>query len=242
MFLNFSADIAMPAESSADPDQNCAQGHRCPAIQSRLSPWLAPLMYGIGEKLVLPAYFRRIEVIGQENLPTSGPVVLAPTHQSRWDPLLVGLVGKRAGRYLRFMVTADECTGIQGWFIKRLGGFPVHVRNPSIKTLRHGVQLLQEKEMLVIYPEGNIYRDRIHPLKPGLARIALRAERSSADLQVKIVPISLQYSEQCPKWRGCAKVVIGQPILVSNYKSGTSKFQSKQLTADLQRELMALAQ
>ena len=95
--------------------------------------------------------------------------------------------------------------------------------------------------MLVIYPEGNIYRDRIHPLKPGLARIALRAERSTPGLGVKIVPISLEYSEPCPKWRGSAKVMVGAPIEVSEYLKGESKAQSKQLTANLQETLMALA-
>ncbi len=229
MLINSPADMAFPAD------------HRCPAIRSRLSPWLAPLMYGIGEKIVLPAYFSNIEVVGQENIPTCGPVVLAPTHQSRWDPLLVGLLGKRADRYLRFMVTADECLGLQGWFIRRLGGFPVHVRKPSIKSLRHGVQLLQEKEMLVIYPEGDIYRDRINPLKPGLARIAIRAERSAPNLGVKIVPISLAYSDPCPKWRSSAKIVIGEPISVTEYKAGTCKHQSKRLTQDLQTALTTLA-
>ncbi len=199
-------------------------------------------MYGIGEKVVLPAYFSKIEIIGEDNIPQSGPVVLAPTHQSRWDSLLVGLIGKRAGRYLRFMVTADECLGIQGWFIRRLGGFPVHVRRPSVKTLRHGMQLLREKEMLVIYPEGDIYQDGIHPLKPGLARIALRAERSHPNLDVKIVPISLEYSELCPKWRGTVTARIGQPMSVASYKTGMSKVQSKRLTADLQVQLHRLSQ
>lgn len=240
-----SADMAMPSGSS-DPHQKAdaidgAPGHRCPVLKSYLSPWLAPLVYGLGEKLVLPAYFSRITVTGQENIPTDGPVVLAPTHQARWDPLLVGLLCKRARRYPRFMVTADECVGIQGWFIKRLGGFPVHVRKPSVKSLRHGVELLQEQEMLVIYPEGNIYRDRIHPLKPGLSRIALRAERTCPDLAVKVVPISIEYSEQCPKWRGTAKVMVGQPMIVSDYLKGATKAQSKQLTADLQAELISLA-
>ncbi|MGB3300129.1 MAG: lysophospholipid acyltransferase family protein [Phormidesmis sp.] len=238
MLSNSAVDMAMIADHSTD----CAQGDRAPAVRSRLSPWLAPIMYGIGERLVLPAFFSNIEIIGQENIPITGPVVLAPTHQARWDSLLVGLIGKRSHRYLRFMVTADECTGIQGWFIRRLGGFPVHVRKPSVQTLRHGVQLLQEKEMLVIYPEGNIFRDRINPLKPGLARIALRAERSHPSLNTKIVPITLAYSEPCPKWRGTVQVKIGAPISVANYKSGASKLQSKQLTADLQQALMTLAQ
>lgn len=230
MLINSSADMVLPAD------------HRCPVISSKLSPWLAPIMYGIGEKVVLPAYFSKIEIIGEDNIPQSGPVVLAPTHQSRWDSLLVGLIGKRAGRYLRFMVTADECLGIQGWFIRRLGGFPVHVRRPSVKTLRHGMQLLREKEMLVIYPEGDIYQDGIHPLKPGLARIALRAERSHPNLDVKIVPISLEYSELCPKWRGTVTARIGQPMSVASYKTGMSKVQSKRLTADLQVQLHRLSQ
>lgn len=229
MVTHSSVDMAFPAD------------RLCPATNSRLSPWLAPIMYGIGEKILLPAYFSKISILGEENIPTNGPVVLAPTHQSRWDSLLVGLLGKRAGRYLRFMVTADECLGVQGWFIRRLGGFPVHVRRPSIRTLRHGVQLLQEREMMVIYPEGDIYRDGIHPLKPGLARIALRAERSHPNLGVKIVPISMEYSELCPKWRGTATVRVGKPIEVADYKASTCKVQSKQLTADLQDSLHKLA-
>lgn len=233
MLIKSSADMATPAHPCSIRADS--------STLSRPSPWLAPLMYALGEKIVLPVYFSRIEVTGQENIPLSGPVVLAPTHQSRWDSLLVGLVGKRAGRYLRFMVTADECQGIQGWLIRRMGGFPVHVRQPSVKSLRHGVQLLQEKEMLVIYPEGNIYRDRINPLKPGLARIALRAERSRSNLNVSIVPISLEYSKQCPQWRGWVKIRIGSPLSALDYKSGDRKQQSQQLTADLQQRLMALA-
>lgn len=198
-------------------------------------------MYALGKHVILPVFFSKIEVVGQENIPRSGPVVLAPTHQARWDSLLVGLIGKRAGRYLRFMVTADECLGIQGWFIRRLGGFPVHVRRPSVKSLRHGVQLLQEKEMMVIYPEGDIYRDRINPLKPGLARIALRAERSRPNLDVKIVPISMEYSDQTPKWRGTVTVRVGEPMSVSDYKAGAVKEKSKELTANLQAELHTLA-
>ena len=230
MHTNSSADMAFSAD------------YPCAATKSKLSPWLAPLMYAIGEKLILPIYFRKIEVIGQENIPRGGPVVLAPTHQSRWDALLVGLLGKQAGRYLRFMVTADECLGIQGWFIRRLGGFPVHVRKPSVKTLRHGVELLKGKEMLVIYPEGDIYPDEIHPLKPGLARIALRAEQSQPSLNVKIVPINLEYSERCPKWRGTVTARIGKPISVAQYKAGSSKVQSQRLTADLQGALHDLAE
>ncbi|MEM8614582.1 MAG: lysophospholipid acyltransferase family protein, partial [Cyanobacteria bacterium P01_H01_bin.105] len=180
----------------------------------------------------------------QENIPISGPVVFAPTHRSRWDALLVGLVGhETTGRYLRFMVTADECLGLQGWAIRRLGGFPVDVRRPAIATLRHGVQLLQNQQTLVIFPEGNIFREKeVHQLKPGLARLALQAEQSTPNLGVKVLPIYLDYDSPHPSFGSRVEVRIGKPLDVSNYLAPRSaKQQATLLTADLKQSLDTLA-
>jgi 1-acyl-sn-glycerol-3-phosphate acyltransferase len=54
---------------------------------SRVSPWLTSLFYPLGHYIVLPFYFGKIEITGQEHLPKDGPVILAPTHRSRWDAL-----------------------------------------------------------------------------------------------------------------------------------------------------------
>lgn len=211
---------------------------------STLSPWLAPLVYKIGEDVLLPNFFKTIRITGQENIPSSGPVVFAPTHRSRWDALLVGLVGHQTtGRYLRFMVTADECFGIQGWAIKRLGGFPVDVKRPAIATLRHGVQLLQNQQTLVIFPEGDIFREKqVQRLKPGLARLALQAEHSKPNLDVKVLPIYLAYDSPCPSFGSQVEVRIGQPLSVRNYlASGSAKRQAMLLTADLKQSLESLS-
>lgn len=213
-------------------------------VTSHVSPWLATLAYPLGRRLILPLFFRRIEVTGQENLPTSGPVILAPTHRSRWDALLVPYATGRpvTGRDLRFMVSADEVTGIQGWFIRRLGGFAVDPKHPAITTLRHGVELLLQGEMLVIFPEGNIFRDGyLHPLKPGLARLALSAESSHPGLDVKIVPISLCYSQSFPQWGCDVKICIGSPLRVADYYTTSVKQNAKQLTADLEVALTELS-
>ncbi|MDV3352241.1 lysophospholipid acyltransferase family protein [Leptothoe sp. LEGE 181152] len=212
--------------------------------QSKLSPWLTPLAYKIGEKVLLPNFFKTIRITGQENIPTSGPVVYAPTHRSRWDPLLIGLVGHQStGRYLRFMVTADECLGLQGWAIKQLGGFPVNVRRPAIATLRHGMQLLKNQETLVIFPEGNIFREeQVQRLKPGLARLALQAEQSTPNLGVKVLPISLAYDSLHPSFGSSTEIRIGQPLTVSNYlHTGSAKRQATLLTADLKQSLETLS-
>lgn len=214
-----------------------------PTITSQVSPWLAWLVYPLGRFAVLPFYFDGIQVSGQEHLPKSGPTILAPTHRSRWDALMLPYATGRhvTGRDLRFMVSVNEVSGLQGWFIRRLGGFPIDPQHPGIGSLRHGVEILLNQQMLVIFPEGGIFRDhRVHPLKPGLSRIALQAESSQPGLGVKIVPVSLRYSATIPR-KGCrVKIVIGAPLLAADYCKGTGKKDSQQLTADLERALQQI--
>lgn len=217
--------------------------HSAHVVRSQFSPWLTPIAYGVGCWAVLPFWFR-IQVTGQENIPEDGAVILAPTHRSRWDALIVPYATGRfvSGRDIHFMVTSDEFRGFQGWLIKQLGGFPVNPRQPAIASLRHGMEILRQREMMVIFPEGGIFRDRaVHPLKPGLARLALQAEASEPALGVKVVPISLQYSQPYPEW-GCeATVRIGKPIEVAAYQQFSTKQNAKQLTTDLESALRALA-
>lgn len=121
------------------------------------------------------------------------------------------------------------------------GGFPVNSKHPSICTLRHGVELLQQKKTLVIFPEGNIYRDgEVHQLKPGIARLALSAESSHSGLGVKIIPVCLNYSQPYPNWGTDVTINIGSAIRVTDYMSGCVKQNAKSLTADLAKALQQL--
>jgi 1-acyl-sn-glycerol-3-phosphate acyltransferase len=212
---------------------------------SQFTPWMLSLAYPLGLHAVLPFYFGRIQVSGREHLPLSGPVILAPTHRSRWDSILVPFAAGHhvTGRHLRFMVTADEVVGLQGWFIRRMGGFPIDTTRPAISSLRYGVDLLHQGEVLVIFPEGNIFREQhVQRLKPGLARLALQAEASSpTQLGVKIVPIALHYSRPLVPWRTRVKINIGQPLQVSDYHLESPKQSAQWLTRDLQQTMEQLA-
>ncbi|GFZ91617.1 1-acyl-sn-glycerol-3-phosphate acyltransferase [Okeania sp. KiyG1] len=207
---------------------------------SSISPWLASLSYFLGRHILMPFYFRRINIIGKENIPKDGAVILAPTHRSRWDGLIIPYTTGRlvTGRDLRFMVSMDEVRGLQGWLIRRLGGFPVNPKNLTVSCFRHGVELMLNREMLVIFPEGKIFRDRqVHSLKTGLARIGLQAESYQENLDVKIVPISLNYNPVIPR-RGCSVMVrIGVPLSVKDYIYGSCKKQAQNLTMDLEAAL-----
>jgi hypothetical protein len=155
-----------------------------------ISPWLAPLAMVASQDIGLRFFFRSVQVLGRENLPLSGPLLLAPTHRARWDALLLPhAAGRRiTGRDCRFMVTVDEMRGLQGWFLHRLGCFPVSQGRPSLASLRYAVDLLAAGEQLVVFPEGRIVREEI-PLRlhQGLARLAMLA--AGQGVPVPVVPV-----------------------------------------------------
>jgi 1-acyl-sn-glycerol-3-phosphate acyltransferase len=229
-------------KSSPHPHEKTPE--KASAINSRVSPWLARILYPIGCYLLLPLFFGKIEITGQENIPQQGSVIIAPTHRSRWDALIIPYALGRmvSGRDLRFMVSANEVKGIQGWFIRHMGGFPVDTQNPGIASVRHSIQLLQEDdEMLVIFPEGGIFYDRkIHPLKRGVGLIALEAAAEKPERKVKILPVSIRYSQTYPSWGTDVKVDIGSPINVADYFSNSIRHSSQNLIDTLQASLKQL--
>ncbi|HIK24779.1 MAG: lysophospholipid acyltransferase family protein [Thermosynechococcus sp. Uc] len=209
--------------------------HSAKSPLPHISPLLTPLMYRLLGDIVLQQYFRYLEVHGQEQVPKSGPVILAPTHRSRWDALIIPYVtGRRvSGRDLYYMVSHDEMLGLQGWVIGHCGGFAVNTQAPAVSALRTGVELLRRGQALVVFPEGNIFRDRqIHPLKPGLARLALQAARRCEEA-IQIVPILLDYAQPYPQWGSDVKVIIGAPLSTGNYDLICPKSAAQQLIGDL---------
>jgi 1-acyl-sn-glycerol-3-phosphate acyltransferase len=186
-------------------------------VSSQVSPWLGPLAMVATQDLALPVWFRRIQVEGQQWLPQSGPVLLAPTHKARWDALLVPhAAGRRVtGRDCRFMVTLDEMRGVQGWLLRRLGCFAVNQTRPSLASLRHALELLEAGEQLVVFPEGRIRREDDQPLRlqQGLARLAALA--ASRGVSVPVLPIGIAYSHAVPRPCDRAALCIGEPMGIS---------------------------
>lgn len=213
---------------------------------SEVSTCLANAAYSLSHHVLLPVYFPKIQVIGRAHLPKTGATIFAPTHRSRWDALLVPYaVGPHViQRHLRYMVTADEMRGLQGWFIKRMGGFPIDPRSPGIASLRYGIELLHQQQALVIFPEGGqLLQNRragVNQLQPGLARLAVKASLTQANCDVKIVPIAINYAD--PGIGRCdVDIQIGQPLIVSDYLGPARKHSAMQITQDLMLALRYLS-
>ena len=178
------------------------------------------------QDIALNNFFQKRIIIGGENLPLSGSVILAPTHRSRWDALMLTMAAGRriTKRDCRFMVTRSEMKGLQGWFLNRLGCFPIDQGRPSLTTLRYAVDLLLTRQQLVVFPEGKINRyGEPVKLKKGLIRLAQLA--SHKGLEIKIVPVGLAYNEVIPKVCGSSSICFSKPITITNdFKQSANNF------------------
>ena len=210
--------------------------------KSKVSSWLMALIYPFGRWL-LRWYFGEITIAGQNHLSDTGPIILAPTHRSRWDGILLSFAAGRlvTGRDLRFMVTASEVRGLQGWLIRHLGGFPIDPKRPELSSLFYSVALLQAGEMLVIFPEGGIFHDRqVHPLKRGVGRIALEVYKQDPDTTMQVIPVTIQYSNPFPKRGTKINIDFGPGIAANQFDPTKVKSSSEQLTQRLKVSLQSL--
>ncbi len=173
----------------------------------------------VTQDIVLRIFFSKKKIIKNGfSIPINSSIILAPTHRSRWDGLILTMaMGRRiTTKDCRYMVTKSEMTGMQGWFLKRLGCFSINQLKPSLSTLRYAIELIEKGEQLVVFPEGKInkYGKKL-TLKEGLYRIAKLATKKTES--ITIVPIGIAYSEISPKFRSQFCLSFGEPILMNDY-------------------------
>jgi 1-acyl-sn-glycerol-3-phosphate acyltransferase len=186
-------------------------------VTKSVNPFLGFLAMFFTQDVVIKIFFSEIKIKNQSSsLPKNSSIILAPTHRSRWDGLiLTKAMGRRVtGKDCRFMVTKSEMKGIQGWFLKRLGCFSINQLSPSLSVLRYAVNLIVKKNQLVVFPEGKInkYGKKLI-LKEGLYRLALLAAKKTNSIFV--IPIGIAYDHVSPKIRGKVCLSFGEPLLVN---------------------------
>jgi 1-acyl-sn-glycerol-3-phosphate acyltransferase len=201
---------------------------------AKVAPWLYWSLFPI-HRAFLNLYFSQITIQGRENLPKKGPMILASNHFSRWDPLVLALLSREP---LRFMTRSDQMTGIQGWLVRKLGGFSVDSTRSNVSSIRCAIDLLHTGKKIVVFPEGGIVRDEpLRALKPGLARLILQAEATlEQEICVPVVPIALHYSPTS-SLRAKVFVYIAPPLFIEQHRQQTDKQTAQALTKTLQKEI-----
>ena len=179
----------------------------------------------VTQDIALRFFFsKKIIVNNNLSIPIDSSVILAPTHRSRWDGLVLTMaMGRRVTKKdCRFMVTRSEMRGIQGWFLKRLGCFSINQLSPSVSALRYAVNLIEGKKQLVVFPEGKINKHgKKLILKEGLYRLARLGTKKTTS--ITIIPIGIAYSGLSPRFRGKFSLCFGEPLFFNDYLNTSIK-------------------
>uniref|UniRef100_UPI00404B8CE2 lysophospholipid acyltransferase family protein n=1 Tax=Fulvivirga sp. TaxID=1931237 RepID=UPI00404B8CE2 len=196
--------------------------------------------------LGLNLFFKKLKVVGSSNIPDKDPVIFVANHQNALvDALLVVTQNKRK---THFVARADV---FKRPFLKKLLTLIYMMPIYRIRDGRHSLflndeiferckEVLLKGESFMIFPEGNHSFDRrLRPLSKGFTRIALGALEVNRNLNLKVVPVGINYTHH-QKYRGSVSLYFGEPIDVKKLYTGDFKQDSLKLKEAVAKRLKTL--
>lgn len=186
-------------------------------------------LYPLGKTLVSILFypFYRIKVIGKENFPKEGGVLLCTNHIDNFDPPVVGITCPRP---VHFMAKEElfEVPVLKG-ILPKVNAFPVKRGMSDRKAMRTALGLLKDEKVVGLFPEGT--RSKDGELQEGLAGAGFFALRGKAD----VVPCAIigPYKPLKP-----LKVIYGKPIDMEAYRE--RKASAEEVTAVIMDEIRKL--
>ncbi|HEX4962346.1 MAG TPA: 1-acyl-sn-glycerol-3-phosphate acyltransferase [Thermoanaerobaculia bacterium] len=174
-------------------------------------------------RLLLALFYRRIDVVGIENVPAEGGLVVAANHHnSVVDAMLLIARLPRRGRALANAPLFGHV--LMGPFLRLVGALPVHRRQEAGTDPARNAALfaattatLRGGGAIVIFPEGRTQAEPVLlELRTGAARMLLAAELATEELAaqpvVTLLPVGLVFNAPGTFREGTALVLIGPPI------------------------------
>ena len=169
--------------------------------------------------------FRRIKIVGEENIPTDGAVVFGSNH---CNTLMDALVLLRTTRQKKvFIARADifqnpKTAKVLKWLrilpIYRIRDGIGAVRDKNGDTMDQAVDVMRDQVPLYLYPEAtHRTMHSLRQLSKGIFHIALDANRKFGhEKPVYIVPVGLEYGDYF-RYRSTLLISYGKPINVTEY-------------------------
>jgi 1-acyl-sn-glycerol-3-phosphate acyltransferase len=161
-------------------------------------------------------------VVGAENVPRRGPLLICPSHSGTLDPPMVPAFTPRGDTWN--MAKSEYFRGgIYEFLFRSYHAFPVVRHSADRNALRRSFDLLKAGSALIIYPEGTRVESGVLATpEPGAGFIAQKAG-------CPVVPVGLTGTSEClPKgahWprRVPVSVTIGKPFLVESKRPDGTK-------------------
>jgi 1-acyl-sn-glycerol-3-phosphate acyltransferase len=204
-------------------------------------------LFGLG----LRTYYKKIIVIGLDNIPKDKPIITTSNHPT--GLMDVFLASHYIKRQIKFTAAGTLFKDkFQAAFLTSAGTIPVYRRKDSpgeqdknIESFEHCFQELESGGAIGFYPEGTSHPEPwVNSIKTGAARVALQAEeRNNFELNLSVIPIGIN-SLYPGKFRSSVFVNIGESIAVKRYQETYQQDPVKavnHLTAEIQQRMETCA-
>ena len=149
----------------------------------------------------------RLEVVGEENIPEDGGIIVASNHTALSDVLILSAAS--GGRQIRYMAKKELFrTPIIAPLIKALGAFPVDRASSDVASIKKMISIVEDGEAAGIFPQGT-RRGGLDPrtteVKPGVGMIAYRTK-------APVVPVLIENRKMKSGLFRKNRIVFGKPI------------------------------
>jgi 1-acyl-sn-glycerol-3-phosphate acyltransferase len=174
--------------------------------------------------LVKPLFKKvfRVEVVGYENIPQSGPYIVASNHRSHLDPPVLNSAFPEP---LVFLAKEELFKPPLGWFIRHMRAVPIRRGSGDVDTLEMVLELLHKGCPVAIFPEGTRARpgEFLRP-KPGVGLLAVKSG-------VPVIPVLIEGTDavfprgsKAPKPGYPIRVYIGKPRRFDGYEDNLKSY------------------
>ena len=181
----------------------------------------------------------RPKVTGRENIPLSGPVLIAPIHRSNVDFAFTLFISPRKV----FFMAKDGLFKVK-WFgslLRHLGAFPIR---RSAQTDRESMKLaeevLRQGQALVLFPEGTRKEGRrVETINDGAMFIAARTGATVVPVGIGGSDRAMPLGAKIPR-PAKIRIVIGPPISPPVSQGRVSRWQITAKSEELRQALEAV--
>lgn len=155
-----------------------------------------PLLYAF-VRVTFQAFFLlyfRMQRIGREHVPSSGPVLITANHRSFLDPFVIACMARRPMYY----VAKEELfrRRLAAWLLNALGAFPVARGASDEEMITTARAILARGDIVLIFAEGT----RVRP--GALGRPRRGVGRLTLESGVPVVPVAVIGTEAIRRgWR-----------------------------------------
>ena len=152
--------------------------------------------------------FFKFEVIGTENIPSEGNLIIAANHKSNLDPIFVASAVNKKRKMTAIAKEELFKNKILAKILNKVEIIPINRQNPGLGTIKRILKYIKNDYALVMFPEGT--RSKTDDFNNAKAGLSLFATKAKAD----IVPCTIYSSYKLFK---PAKIYYGKPISLEEY-------------------------